>query len=338
MNIEQRKRENLTGFLADRGIAAEELLKHVDNVFGEPHLVVASGSVIEGFGNPRSDVDILVLVDSRAVTDVPVSAYEGQQILDVTYLDSAWALETGKAVVEGRLFDGIPDGDTWRRVYRDVEVFSRLQLGLVLAGDQEWRDWMEAMRLGGLSAAIRRWWLVDAVRYWCTARLLTETKPLVAHQRYCDAALAALNVRMCDAGELYWSHKWLAEKLIRVGDGEGLAAYRRTLNVPLPGEDNTAYIKAAEALLAEHLPDSVRPETVELIARYPDEVSVLRFQGHTLVTRSMIGGLEIVGAQVPDDGTDEPLWAGRLAEMPDHIRELALADLVWLGVTDGSVA
>ena len=48
--------------------AVPQVLAQVDDVFGEPLLVVATGSVLAGFGRPTSDIDVYVVVPEEVAS------------------------------------------------------------------------------------------------------------------------------------------------------------------------------------------------------------------------------------------------------------------------------
>ena len=48
----------LDGFLATRGATRDMLIASVAGPFGQPLLIVATGSILHGFGNQRSDIDV----------------------------------------------------------------------------------------------------------------------------------------------------------------------------------------------------------------------------------------------------------------------------------------
>src|SRR5215831_13599017 len=97
-------RQNLETFLAARGTAVDQVVKQVDHVFGAPRLIVAAGSVVQGFGNPTSDIDLLVLLDNNKVSRFPVPSFDGQQGYEVVYLDTAWVCGMANTVRDWSLF------------------------------------------------------------------------------------------------------------------------------------------------------------------------------------------------------------------------------------------
>ncbi|GIH04903.1 hypothetical protein Rhe02_29700 [Rhizocola hellebori] len=326
---------HLERFLADRDIPMTRLTDHVEEVFGVPRLVVAAGSVIHGFGNPGSDVDVLVLVDNPGVTNFPLSSYDGQQAFDVTYLDTAWAREVGEQIGDGSALACVHEPAGCAKTHETLVQFSRLPLGFVIEAEPEWNAWVSRMRGPALGRILRRWWLLRALRAWTAARIFGADKPWLAAHRYCDAGLALLNARVTAAGEAYFGPKWVAAKLARLDDQAGLAVYERLLAVPGDGAALPSYVDRCEELL-ESL-SAIGPESpqVHLVASYAPGVNVFRANGRTLVSRWMMRGVEFAGP-LPQAAMSAggPIWAGRLTELPSWLRALLVADMAWLGIAD----
>jgi hypothetical protein len=328
-------RHNLDTFLAARGTTVDRLVEQVDHVFGAPRLIVAAGSVIQGFGNPTSDVDLLVLVDNDKVSRFPVPSYDGDQGFDLVYLDIGWVRRMADAAADGSLCAIASRPAEWVNAYEDLLMYTRLPLGAPLYADPEWRDWLDQARGARLHRTLHRWWVLDALRYWCAARLLREAHPLLAAERYCDAGIALLHARATMAGEPYFHRKWVAAKLERLGDGTGLSHYRRLLTRPLPDEDPRPYLQGAEEILTSL--SAVHPDSpgLRLCATYAPGATVLRFNGRALVSRWVMRGMECDDAVVPPVPPDgAPIWEGSLARLPGWLADLCRADLVWLGIFD----
>jgi hypothetical protein len=326
---------HLERFLRERDIPMSRLTGHVEDVFGVPRMVVAAGSVIHGFGNPGSDVDVLVLVDNPDVTNFPLSSYDGQQAFDVTYLDTAWARQAGEQIVNGSALASVHDPAGCARTHEMLVQFSRLPLGFVIDAQPEWNAWVSQMRGPELGGTLQRWWVLRALRAWIAARVFGADKPWLAAHRYCDAGLALLNARATAAGEAYFGPKWVAAKLARLDDQAGLAVYERLLAVPADGAELPSYVDNCEQLLASLSPIGPESAQVHLVASYAPGVKVFRANGRTLVSRWMMRGLEFQGSlPKPAMSTDAPIWTGRLADLPSWLRALLVADMAWLGIAD----
>jgi hypothetical protein len=326
---------HLERFLKERDIPMARLTEHVEEVFGVPRMVVAAGSVIHGFGNPGSDVDVLVLVDNPQVTNFPLASYDGQQAFDVTYLDTAWAREIGAQIIGGSALAFVHEPAGCAKTHETFVQFSRLPLGFVIEAEPEWNEWVARMRGPALGRILQRWWVLRALRAWIAARVFGADKPWLAAHRYCDAGLALLNARATAAGETYYGPKWVAAKLARLNDQAGLAVYERLLAIPGDGAELPSYVDACEELLASLSPVVPESEEVRLMVSYAPGVKVFRANGRTLVSRWMMRGLEFRGS-LPTAAlsTDGPIWTGTAGALPPWLRELLAADLAWLGIAD----
>ena len=78
----------LDSFLARRGLHREQLVAQLDEPFGRPLLVAAAGSILQGVGNERSDLDLIVVVEDK-VSRMPLASYARAVLVDPTYFGAA---------------------------------------------------------------------------------------------------------------------------------------------------------------------------------------------------------------------------------------------------------
>ena len=69
--------------ISPHGLTPEQVLDQVDDVFGEPLLVVATGSVLAGYGRPTSDIDLYVVVPEEVASTLPIMSYPRGARVDV---------------------------------------------------------------------------------------------------------------------------------------------------------------------------------------------------------------------------------------------------------------
>src|SRR5215467_7246592 len=106
------------------------LRAQVEEAYGPPLLVVATGSVLEGFGNERSDVDLSVVVDRESLTQLPIMSYLGHGRVDAAYYRAddlrGWVpmLRDGTWPPPGRLTRGL-----WLRRFRVLKAACRFADG-----------------------------------------------------------------------------------------------------------------------------------------------------------------------------------------------------------------
>jgi hypothetical protein len=321
----------LTEFLDARGTTPERLLASVETSFGTPLLVVATGSVLHGFGNERSDLDLNVVVDRDKVKVVPIPAFEGELLVDTKFFTVSQLKEWTAELREGRW---PPAGHLTRDGYRRRHLLlfhcMRFAQGVVLSSTDGPEPLLGDLHAPWLVERVVEWWRAEQVRSALAAGWLADGKPLVAAQRWCEAVLAALEGRVAAAGESYFKPKWVSEKLRRLGDDEGLAAVETALRVPATAREAPAYNARCEELL--HELDPPRQEGVAAQLWYAPGVTVRPLGTASLVTRWQLRGLELE-ATLPSVDGKEPIWEGPVWEAPGpHVLELFVEDMTWLSV------
>jgi hypothetical protein len=316
----------LAGFLDARGLTADELLATVETSYGEPLAIVATGSVLSGFGNDRSDLDLNVVVDADDVRVVPIPAFKDELLVDTKYFTLAqveeWAneLRDGPWPPSGRL-----TREGYRRRYLLLFHCVRFATGLALLESERFETVAARLREPWLTDRVAGWWQAEVVRSSLAARWLAPVKPLLAAQRQCDAVLAALEREAALGGQLYFKPKWLSEKLRALGDEVGLEALRDALRVPITASEAPEYLARCQA----------DPGADELDAQlwYAPGVTVQPLRDSTLVSRWGLRGLELRGATLPPVEPQAPLWQGPVASEPDpHRLALFVEDLTWLSI------
>lgn len=327
MISEDAMREHLNRFLAPHGRHHDDLVKEVDRGFGQPKLVVVAGSVLQGFGNPASDVDLHVIVDDGRVTDFHLSFHDLGFAVDVNYVEQGW-------IEQAALDDAPPltNRAEFTTEQRRVTQLGRFALGLPLAGATQWLDWRAELvaRYAARAARLSR---NTALRHLIAARELAPHDPLLAAQCYCDAGLAVLTTLAAHAGEPYVNTKWLGLKLDRMGATELLDDYDRYLDLPCTRAQAPDYLAWAEEAIAASTADwGLAADPVIGIAPAPG-VEVWRVRDRHLVHRFGLAGLELV----PSEGervADALTWSGPLSQLSDTSRALLREELVWLAVLE----
>jgi hypothetical protein len=334
---DQAARAHLEQFLHRVGRSVPELRDQVGDTFGSPLLIVATGSVLQGFGNEESDVDVMVVVDAPRVTDVPINSHVLGLPVEVNYLHADEVLASGEAVEAGHHPPGDAAGRAgWQAGYRRLYYVGRLAVGLCLDGEPRWRDWQLRMR-AALPAYAVAWWQAECLRRRSAARLLLDERPLLAAQRYCDAGMAALEAVAARAGELYVGAKWIGAKIARSGTDDQRAAYRLLLDLPIAPAGVADYAKLAEDLIAQLAEEAALPEDPEVVLTLQPGVELHRVHDRRLVHRHGIQGLELRDSDVgfPADGV---VWRGPISTLDGDWRALATRGLVWLAAGKGGAA
>ncbi|MGA7732800.1 MAG: hypothetical protein WCD37_16205 [Chloroflexia bacterium] len=336
----------LEAFLAPRGMTSEMLVAAVEDLYGRPLLVVATGSILHGYGNERSDLDVNIVVD-REVPRLPIPAFSHGVLVDAAYFAASevkhWA---------SRLRDqpwppaGSLDRAQWRRRISDLFRCTRLGYGLMLSARDGWDCWMAEFRESWLAERAAQWWRVESVRRQVGGRWLASAKPLLAAQRHYEAVLATLESRAAAAGHLYFGPKWLPEKLRTLGDDEGMAALGEAMRGPTTEGEARGYIARCEELMAALgvLGGNHHNELADLSAQlwYLPGVKSRDLDTRTLVSRWNMRGIELRGSTpaVPEPPKPSepsepggPIWEGALDEPPpSNIAALFIEDMTWLSI------
>jgi hypothetical protein len=330
--VEDAKLARLSDFLERRDTTVERVLETIETSLGPPLAVVATGSVLDGYGNPTSDIDVNVVVDAETVRVVPIPSFENELLVDTKYFT---LLQLGEWVQELRDAPWPPPRLTradYHRRYLQLLQCVRFGTGLVVKVDDRARDLLGALREPWLAERVIDWWQAESVRCSLASRWLADVKPLVAAQKRCDALLAALEVRAAAAGRLTFKPKWLSEKLRALGDDDALETLRLVLRLPVRAENVDDYLRRSTGLVPE-------PDVEGLAAQlwYAPGVTVRPRRSTTLVSRWQLRTVEVRGHALPPGDRDEPLWEGPITrDPPPELRELFVEDMTWLSIVAGS--
>jgi hypothetical protein len=323
--------ERLEAFLAGHGATREMLAAAVHEPFGPPLLVVAAGSILHGFGNQRSDIDINIVVE-RDVVQVPVTSYLHRILLDTKFFGASEVQSWVGAIRDhpwppvGRL-----DRPQWERRHGELTHCVRFAYGLVLNARDDWQEWLTECRRPWLVTRVAQWWRTESIRRQLAARWLAVAKPLLAAQRALEAVLAALESRAAAAGQLYYGPKWLSGKLRTLGDDNAIAAMRAVMRSPTDERDARNCVDRCEALLQEFR-GGPEPGLLAQLS-YLRGVNVRALDARTLVTRWNLRGLVLRGTIPEPSESSEPIWEGGLdARPPDDVLALFIEDMMWLSI------
>jgi hypothetical protein len=319
--------QRLAAFLELRGLSKDAVLKEADQGMGAPALAVAAGSVLAGFGNVRSDLDLLVLVENENLKRFPIQSHEHGTLIDVgirrasTVRDSAAAL----TAAPWPRFETVTE-DAWNHRRRTLNTVSRLALGLPLAVVEPWYEWHAGLRRPWLQEALREWWVVEAHRLAQAARWLLDTKPLTAGVRAREAVVAALNAHSAEGGQLYFAAKWAGEKLKALGDEDNLRLLRTVLTPADPRERVPFCLDAVERLVGPAAP-------LHAVLRWATGTGTMELDDRTVVDRWQLRALEVRRLALPDGAGDGVIWSGPAgASLPEDLLPLFVHNMVWLGV------
>jgi predicted nucleotidyltransferase len=326
--VDETKLARLTDFLEARDTSVERVLATIETSLGRATAVVVTGSVLDGYGNPTSDIDVNVVVDAEAVRVVPIPAFDRDLLVDTKYFTRSqledWAQELRDAAWPPRRLRR----EDYHRRYLQLFQCVRLGTGLVVHLDEGARDVLGALREPWLRERVMDWWQTERVRCLLAARWLADAKPLVAAQKRCDAVLAALELRAAAAGLLTFKPKWLSEKLRALGDDDGLETFRSALRLPVRVEDSAGYVSRMHDVDPEPPGNGFAAQLW-----YAPGVTVLPRRNGSLVSRWQLRTIEVRGDALAGREHGEPLWEGPPdAELPPELRALFVEDMTWLSI------
>jgi len=328
----------MTSIVADDEIAA--LLAHVEPVFGAPHAVLKSGSIAAGLGNPKSDIDLLVLVPSERVTKFPILSHEGERIVDAEYISLPRRTRIAADIRDRVEPSHLPGAAALHARYENLWTLSRLAIGSVLHADAAAGAFLAGIKEPWLAEAISEFWALEAWRRWSVARWLYAAKPRTAAWRCGMALFAAADARLASQGQYYVNPKWVSEKVARAADPALRAMLERAragMLIDSPGEAE-AFVESASGLLDELLaPFAPLPRLVTEL-RLADGVSLRSAGGSTILAYH-----DLHGAEIRDHGLrfdpDAPTWSGGVGDVPPGaVMALFERHLLWPSIRAGGDA
>ncbi|MEV6570219.1 hypothetical protein [Streptomyces sp. NPDC051577] len=320
--------KRLAAFLDERGITRDAVRRETDQGMGSPALAVAAGSVLAGFGNHRSDLDLFVLVENDRLTRFPIQSHEHGTLIDVN-IRRAGAVRETTADLRARPWPRFASvGESgWNHRRRAINTANRLGLGLPLVATPPWDAWHAALRDPWLADVVEQWWTVEAHRLAQAAHWLRRAKPMAAAARAREAVVAALNARAAAGGQVYLPAKWVGEKLKALDDTEGLAVLGDALAPPLDPRERIPHCLGLVDRLAGE------PAPLHAVLRWSTGVGTTVLDDRTVVDRWQLRALEVLRSDLPPEGSDAVLWSGPVGSaLPDDLLPLFAGDMLWLGV------
>lgn len=314
------------------GIDIKTLEQQIETVFGSPSLVTLTGSVIAGFGNKRSDIDVMVVVDTGdKITQLPIMSYVGSARVDVEYY-SLHDIEQFKKMLEIDLMncDHFKSPQIWREYLNALRTHTRLAISSPIQFQPGWDAWLDEVNDEVLKDRTARWWEIEAYRLTVAARWLTASNPRLSAVKFGDAIYSVLSAKTAREGQLFMSKKWLGQKLAHTNDNEGLRLFHQTLEFPSGEQKIKKYCQAADIELSSFLQKNDMLKQFQVQLRFAKGVEVHRLRNEILVTRWGMRGITVPNFQFSEDLTI-PIWTGSPNSLPEGaLQMLFLNDMLWL--------
>lgn len=326
--VQDALRSRFEEHITPHGLSPEQVLGQVDDVFGEPLLVVATGSVLAGYGRPTSDIDLYVVVPEEVASTLPIMSYPRGTRVDVALFGARTLTERHRQLASPWP-PPEPEPVLFARRRRSIDSLSRFALGLPLATDGgEWQAWQRRVD-GEIAGWLSSWYAAEAVRKLVAARVLLPAKPRLAALKASESMISALERRAVLGGERYFKWKFVGEKLRRLGDEEGYAWFQQAICPPPSAADSAEYVRRADEIVTGLLADV---DTRDWRLRLVLAAGATRhdFGGETLVSR---WALRTVAVPPDSPVAAGESWEYALAEEwhPD-VAGLFVEDMLWLGV------
>ena len=320
----------LDEFLKRYELTQDDILAEIESAFGEQIALMATGSVVQGFANSDSDLDVVVCVESDRVSDFPVLAFRNGARIDVSFYSYTKFREQARSLgAEWPPHSTPMTRDAYVTRATAIAKVTRCALSAPLMITSRWNELAPYLDAARLQSATVAWWRVESFRRRVTSSWLVHAKPLLAAQKLCDAVFAALELRSARAGYWYFEQKWLPEKLKLADDTPGLVAFRKALELPVRAEEVEVYFEALRETL-DQLLDGDEGDRLAVHLSLAPGVCLREMGRLTQVSRWNMRAIEVAGLTLDDS---EVIAEVPLDTTPSvQLLELASADLLWLGV------
>lgn len=173
---------------------------------------LATGSLIEGFGNSNSDIDLYVIQPSGSTATKPIAiGIRDSRYVDVEYLNLAALHKLADA-----FRDTTPDEAPQALTLRDFDRYYRLSVAARLKVTGEAEAALDRCSSERSATLFARWSLAQAAAYLAratVARALQEVPRAVILAR--QAAVWRATSQLADEGEAYPRLKWVTVKAAR---------------------------------------------------------------------------------------------------------------------------
>lgn len=329
-----KARAFLSAFLSEYDYTPEKLLSEVEEVFGAPELVLATGSILAGYGNSMSDVDLIVVVKNRSLSDLPIMSFPNNLKVDTEYYDSDDIRSNIDLIRSSKWPLQEPfDPPRWQKFLRGLKLATRLQTSYPLIVSEEWEKTLETLDEDWLRQSLVNWWHIEALRCRLAARWTLSRSPLLASIRVADAVLAALHKCAAERGELYFHKKWIGQKIKRLNDDDLLGSYERVFDPTVSDADD---LKKYERLDREcdRLLGGASDHEYQYVLRLAKQTEILDAPTGRLASQWGMKGLLFEPSELRSFNAKTGIVAtGSIKDAPEpDVMELYQHGMCWLAV------
>jgi hypothetical protein len=296
--------------------------------------VLATGSILAGFGNSMSDVDLIVVVKNKSLSDLPIMSFTNDMKVDTEYYDSDDVRSNIHLIQSSRWPLQEPlDPPRWRKVVRGLKLATRLEASYPLIASEKWKETLETLGEDWLRQSLVNWWHVEALRCRLAARWTLSRSPLLASIRMEDALLAALHKCAAERGEIYFKRKWIGEKLRRLNDERLLRSYEKVFDPTTSDTDDLEKYKRLDQecdLLLKEVPEY----EYQYVLRLAKQTEIFDTPTGRLVSQWGMKGLLFEPTELRSFNSKTGIVAtGLINDAPEpDVMELYQHGMCWLGV------
>ena len=239
---------------------------NIDRFISSPgDFAYLSGSIIEGFGNPRSDIDVFVVLAEGEGIPVPVAEIHDDYYVDFEIYDSKSFGTTLESVSAAR---GADHHTVWTLPKKDLDLCYRTAIGEPIWNSAAFHEARQVISREIVAEVYENWARLRSAVSEQLARLYLEAglpEMSLLHAR--QSAIHAIEAFLAAQGEAYVSPKWRFQKLARQF-GEDSIEYKLAWNITFSNcLDATQYLAMVEGYGRRFNPLGVSPHVVTDILR-----------------------------------------------------------------------
>lgn len=239
---------------------------HIERFASHPgDFAYLSGSIVEGFGNPRSDIDVFVVLAEGEGLPAPAVEVHDDYYVDFEIYGSQAFGATLRRVAAAQ---GSDHHTVWALPKKDLDLCYRTAIGEPVLNPAEFFKAQQAISKETVAKVYEEWAFLKSEVAEHLAKLYLEAdlpELTLLHAR--QSALYACEAFLAARGEAYVSLKWRFQKLARLF-GEDSREYKQAWSMTLSNcLEATEYLNMVEAYNRKLNPLSASAHVVTDILR-----------------------------------------------------------------------
>lgn len=330
--------EWLKTFLSKHNCVPEDLLSEVEDVYGEPRIVIATGSILSGFGNKFSDLDVFVVVENSNLTALPITSYKGGLRVDTEYYGVDRVFNQEKMVRSGSCHRSqVLSRDLWVQYYRSLRSMTRFYDGYRLSSKPEFFDWLDQIKSCWLESRVSEWFTYESCRHYLAANWLKKSNMRLACNSISEALFSALSAKVAEKGQVILPKKWLGEKLKACAFVEYLEMFKKALRYPVSDVEQECYFSDIESFVLKLVDLDKLQHSLSWQLWCSPGVQIDNIKGECIVSRWNMRGV-LLDSDIglgQKEYMDCVISSGKFLEQPEDVYgQLFANDMLWLSVVE----